>query len=765
MTLARALATLGSRPPILVLCITLAPILAACDPPSTAPTIAITCLDGASKPLFTNGRQTAPIAVGDRIFCKVELTNVPEDTVMSSVDDNGDALLDSEDRPISPQYEWAFTSSDGGRMHAGGTKLITQWFRTIWLEKTRTLLEGACKGGRRNASPAAHPTDCNVRCCDVRIGGCEADGGNPAACELMSIGECRSQGGTSESALSTCTDWRLRVACCELPYRYGWNVHPYGIFPGFADGSRQLTRAGLCVEAGGIVSNVNECVCCTDDAEGYGANGFGTSLAFCESDPGAYDFIVTDPEICWRSFGLCGADDKTCVTGFCDSGGQSTLRREDQCVDDGGRFRGATYGGQEVGCCQDNDTHEHFAVAVPSDPGGQKVDAYTDDSFVAEADGTVTIRLRQLASSPLAFAEVRPGSSLVTLRIGTPPGCDDHNDCTFDICQPDGTVTHLPWLNEAICCAPSGAALTPVSDGDECTTDVCDALSGSVSHRAVVCPAPTEVCTTIQCQRDIGCTSMAVVCDDGRECTSDRCAPELGGGCSFVFNNEPCSDGLACTDNDRYDHCECTGTPLSCIDDRNVCTSDTCDAGVCAHDPAYDHDSFAAASQTFAYAASDGTSRYEASDAATATRLTIELVASAPGEFPIGASAADLDTATCTTCVLIRSGCNGAGCAKTFLATGGVVTMTALDPATGLFVGTLSDAIFEEVAIDPATFGSTPVADGETVVPPELGAGRVGVVRGGDLRGRWQSLHERRLRPGERRVRRARRQWDAVCRR
>ena len=151
MTLARALATLGSRPPILVLCVTLAPILAACDPPSTAPTIAITCLDGASKPLFTTVRQTTPIAVGDRIFCKVELTNVPEDTVMSSVDDDGDALLDSEGRPISPLYEWAFTSNDGGRMYASATKPIRQWSKTNQTPTTRPHLEAACQGSDRKS--------------------------------------------------------------------------------------------------------------------------------------------------------------------------------------------------------------------------------------------------------------------------------------------------------------------------------------------------------------------------------------------------------------------------------------------------------------------------------------------------------------------------------------------------------------------------------------------------------------------------------------
>ena len=102
-------------------------------------------------------------------------------------------------------------------------------------------------------------------------------------------------------------------------------------------------------------------------------------------------------------------------------------------------------------------------------------------------------------------------------------------------------------------------------------------------------------------------------CDDGNECTADRCAPDDGGadadGCIHVPNDDPCNDGVFCNGPDRCsggvcgvhggDPCiggpECAdtcneaaancfapaGTP--CTDDGNVCTDDRCDAGVCAH--------------------------------------------------------------------------------------------------------------------------------------------------------------------------------------
>ncbi|MEZ4268070.1 MAG: Ig-like domain-containing protein [Myxococcota bacterium] len=56
----------------------------------------------------------------------------------------------------------------------------------------------------------------------------------------------------------------------------------------------------------------------------------------------------------------------------------------------------------------------------------------TEQVFTAQANGTVTIRMRQLATAPLLFRETRAGSSLVTLRIGpgnVPTGCLTDAEC------------------------------------------------------------------------------------------------------------------------------------------------------------------------------------------------------------------------------------------------------------------------------------------------------------------------------------------------
>ena len=101
-------------------------------------------------------------------------------------------------------------------------------------------------------------------------------------------------------------------------------------------------------------------------------------------------------------------------------------------------------------------------------------------------------------------------------------------------------------------------------------------------------------------------------CDDGNPCTNDVCSTTAG--CSNVDNANPCDDGNACTQADQcmlgacfgfnpvvcaeLDECHVAGScdpttgtcsnpnaanGLACTDDGNVCTSDTCQGGDCAH--------------------------------------------------------------------------------------------------------------------------------------------------------------------------------------
>jgi len=72
-------------------------------------------------------------------------------------------------------------------------------------------------------------------------------------------------------------------------------------------------------------------------------------------------------------------------------------------------------------------------------------------------------------------------------------------------------------------------------------------------------------------------------CDDGNPCTTDSCDQLTG--CQFQNNTLACADdGNSCT-NDVCAAGACThpNNALACRDDNNSCTSDVCSAGVCTH--------------------------------------------------------------------------------------------------------------------------------------------------------------------------------------
>jgi len=145
--------------------------------------------------------------------------------------------------------------------------------------------------------------------------------------------------------------------------------------------------------------------------------------------------------------------------------------------------------------------------------------------------------------------------------------CEDGNLCTIgDKC---GNGACLP-----------GAA-TVCDDGNACTTDSCDKVTG----KCVV----VNVADKTACNDDDACTSADVCmggkcqggakvpCSDGNECTTDGC--DAKSGCTFLpLNAVPCSDGTVCTVNDACVTGKCEpGKPLVCGDD-DPCTTNACDA-------------------------------------------------------------------------------------------------------------------------------------------------------------------------------------------
>ena len=130
--------------------------------------------------------------------------------------------------------------------------------------------------------------------------------------------------------------------------------------------------------------------------------------------------------------------------------------------------------------------------------------------------------------------------------IGISYSCDDPDQCEIALgatCNGDGTCTYETASMDG----------TPCNDGDECTTG--------------------EACQGGAC---VG--GSAVSCDDGNGCTDDACDPLSG--CTHTNNSANCSDDDPCTTNDHCDDGACvTFGTLDC-EDGNECTDDSCVQGV-----------------------------------------------------------------------------------------------------------------------------------------------------------------------------------------
>jgi hypothetical protein len=173
---------------------------------------------------------------------------------------------------------------------------------------------------------------------------------------------------------------------------------------------------------------------------------------------------------------------------------------------------------------------------------------------------------------------------------GTTKSCDDSNVCTTDSC--DKTAGCVNLANAVTCddgiactladtCADKACVGVPnaatCTDGNDCTTDTCDVLSGKcVNLNNDITCTDNNLCTTGDVCLAGACTTTATVCNDDNGCTNDSCNPDTGE-CQFIANDASCNDGNPCTVVDSCVEKECVGSgKLNCADE-NACTVDSCD--------------------------------------------------------------------------------------------------------------------------------------------------------------------------------------------
>ena len=165
--------------------------------------------------------------------------------------------------------------------------------------------------------------------------------------------------------------------------------------------------------------------------------------------------------------------------------------------------------------------------------------------------------------------------------------------------------------------APPGDVVTSrcpgsCDDGVECTADSCDETAGACMHRPdtsvcgtrEVCNATTG-CTRVDCTADRDCQDetlcngrercdgnrcvpgTAVRCDDGVECTVDRCDPATGT-CASAADTARCDDGRFCNGAETCDAMRgCVAGVAPACNDGVACTTDRCDDAMrrCVYTP------------------------------------------------------------------------------------------------------------------------------------------------------------------------------------
>jgi len=179
--------------------------------------------------------------------------------------------------------------------------------------------------------------------------------------------------------------------------------------------------------------------------------------------------------------------------------------------------------------------------------------------------------------------------------IGLPKNCSDANQCTDDVCDPQGGCQHSyntdpcddgnPCTIGDVCQGGTcvGGGPLPCNDNNPCTNDSCLAGQGCVHvNNALPCDDGNACTKGDLCSAGLCTGGLPVDCDDKNVCTNDLCDPTSG--CKYAYNQAPCDDGNKCTAGDLCQGGACVGGVQLACDDFNPCTTDSCEAGVgCVH--------------------------------------------------------------------------------------------------------------------------------------------------------------------------------------
>jgi hypothetical protein len=310
----------------------------------------------------------------------------------------------------------------------------------------------------------------------------------------------------------------------------------------------------------------------------------------CSIVSGVCKYQVTDGFSC-NDGNLCTTDSK-CIGELC-AGKQIACDDLDSCTSDSCD--------PKVGC-------KHTVVNGPCDDGNPCT-ASDVCSAGACAGAPIDVKVKCGDGNPCTDDSCDPKVGCQNKVLDGDP-CEDGNTCTNGDkcekgscasgknsceCTADSDCAKLEdgnFCNGTLVCdkstpqwqcviEPKSIVKCVTANDGECKLTACTPVDGkcvtSAKNDGIACDADGSVCTKGDGCKGGTCTpGTQLSCDDNNPCTADSCDPVAG--CANTANTAPCdADGDACTENDVCADKACIAGAKKVCDDKEQCTSDSCD--------------------------------------------------------------------------------------------------------------------------------------------------------------------------------------------
>ncbi len=459
----------------------------------------------------------------------------------------------------------------------------------------------ACSAGKCLPGAQAKVCDdsnpCTADSCDTKTGGCVATA-KDGACEDGSVctlddkcggGVCLPGAATACDDANPCTD---DTCDAKLGCTAANNTAPCSV--------------------GGDVCQLAQCnggKCAATGKKGCDDGNPCTNNA-CDPVKGCQFPLVADGATCAAADACSTAS--LCLAGQCKSGKATDCDDSNPCTDDKcDPANGCVWQPNSAKCEDGNPCTAGEVCKNGKCPAGVAVDAKIacDDSNACTEDACdaklgCTHKNNVLACEDGSVCTKGDACNGGACKGGPVADCDDGKVCTNDLC--DAKTGVCSWTGKGGACE-DGSACTAndacangncqpgsaknCDDANPCTVDACDAKSGLCTHvGTALLGVPCDdgnACTGTDLCKGATCAGSAkpMNCDDANVCTTEGCDTKTGA-CTHVANTVACDDGNKCTAGDVCDgKAVCAAGKNATCDDKNICTTDSCDAGTgaCKH--------------------------------------------------------------------------------------------------------------------------------------------------------------------------------------